>query len=148
MEFHNAVNEPPKDIKTKVYRPPKVQGVEVLVDDSVVFIYDKGDTESYDNIRTLADVIELHSAKPNVLLGIKPALYSSFMDNRGNIVPYVKVGDRVKYKLDKHADENTNPIKTISRVYFKSLGDMSIICADFVEGSYALTHLLTVVNED
>jgi hypothetical protein len=148
--FHDAgsPDKIPKPIgKALPSQRTKAKGKQVLVDNSVVFSYDTdGESENYDNIRTLEDVLILHTAKPNVLLGITPPLYSAFMNNTGGIVSYVKVGDKVKYKNPKQADISTNPIRTISSVYFKSLGDMSVICAEFEEGDYSLTNLLTVTN--
>ena len=145
-KFHNAVN--PENIPKPVQasRPRKTIGKQVLVDNSVVFTYDTSDTENYDNIRTLEDVLSLHAAKPNVLIGIHPQLYSAFMDTTGGIVPYVKVGDKVKYKNPRQADVTGNPVRTISNVYFKSIGDMSVIVAEFEEGDYALTNLLIKTN--
>lgn len=144
--FHNAGN-PDKIPKSLPSQRTKVKGKQVLIDNSVVFSYDtSGEDEDFDSIRTLQDVLHLHLAKPNILLGITPPLYSAFMNNVGGIVSYVKVGDKVKYKNPKQADLPDNPIRTISAVYFKSLGDMSVICAEFEEGDYSLTNLLLVTN--
>lgn len=144
--FHNAgsSDKVPEPVTSKRSRG---NGKQVLIDNSVVFTYDTlGEAEDYDSIRTLEDVIDLHKAKPNILLGIHPPLYSAFQDNIGGIVPYVKVGDKVRYKNPRQADIPSNPIRTISSVYFKSLGDMSVICAEFEEGDYSLTNLLFVIN--
>jgi hypothetical protein len=144
---HNmdANSPPPPPRKPSIN---KIVGKQVLVDNSVVFTYDTGDTENYDNIRTLEDVLTLHEAKPNVLLGIHPPLYSAFMNTTGGIVPYVKVGDKVKYTNPRQADIPSNPVRTISNVYFKSLTDMSVIVAEFEEGDFALTYLLTKLNDN
>jgi hypothetical protein len=70
------------------------------------------------------------------------------MNTTGGIVPYVKVGDKVKYTNPRQADIPSNPVRTISNVYFKSLTDMSVIVAEFEEGDFALTYLLTKLNDN
>lgn len=150
--FHDAgspdkIPKPPDKVITS--HRVKASGKQVLIDDSVVFSYDtNGEDIDFDSIRTLEDVLSLHAAKPNILLGITPPLYSAFMSNVGGIVPYVKVGDKVKYKNPAQADYPSNPVRTVSDVYIKSLKDMSVIVAEFEEGDFALTYLLSKLNDN
>lgn len=151
MEFTNASvpeTPPPKKnnlVSTKDAAYINLHGRKVLVDESVVFTYDASENSNCLEIRTLADVMRMQETNPNALLAIKPKLYSTFM-KRGKINPFVKVGDKVRYK--KFASQEDNSIKVVSSIRIESLGDMSVIIASFEDGGYSLTYLLEIVNEN
>ena len=119
---------------------------EVLIGD-VVFVFDGEDKEeNFDNIQSFQQVLALDAKKPNLLIRVKPPLYSAFKSKDKNIEPYVKLDDEVVFKNPAFSPDKENPTRTILNVYPKSLGSMSVIVADFYDGDYALTNHLKVIQ--
>ena len=138
MKLKNVINEKKRSVKATQQRPLK--GKQVLIND-VVFIFDEEDKEEdFTNLTTLQDVIKLDKKKPNLLLAISPPLYSTFKSTvTKNIEPYVEVGDIVVYKNIAFAPDKKIVPFTVSAVVIKSLGNMSVIIAEFESGGFALT---------
>lgn len=145
MEFKDIGNEK-KQKSVKKTPIEKIKGKEVLIND-VIFIFDAEDKEeNYDNLKTLQDVIALDIKKPNLLLGISPSLYSAFKSSvTKNIETYIDKGDTVIYKNISFSPDKKNLPKVVENVIIKSLGNMSVIIAEFEGGDFALTtHLKRV----
>ena len=145
MEFKNAIESK----KTGVKETPKqtLKGKHILIND-VYFIFDEEDKEeNYDNIKTLEDVLMLDRKKPNVLLGIKPPLFSAFkpVGSPININTYVSKGDTVIYRKPEFSPIKGNPVLMVDNVIIKSLGNISVIVAEFSNGDFSLTNLLKKV---
>ena len=89
----------------------------------------------------------LDRKKPNVLLGIKPPLFSAFkpVGSPININTYVSKGDTVVYRKPEFSPIKGNPVLTVDNVIIKSLGNMSVIVAEFSNGDFSLTNLLKKV---
>lgn len=145
MEFKNAIKNETQSVK----ETPKqlLKGKHILIND-VYFIFNEEDTEeNYDNIKTLEDVLALDRKKPNILLGIKPPLFSAFkpLGSPININTYVSKGDNVIYRKPEFSPIKENPILIVDNVIIKSLGSMSVIVAEFNNGDFSLTNLLKKV---
>lgn len=145
MEFKNAIKNETQSVK----ETPKqtLKGKHILIND-VYFIFDEEDKEeNYDNIKTLEDVLKLDRKKPNILLGIKPPLFSAFkpIGSPININTYVSKGDTVVYSKPEFSPIKENPVLVVENVIIKSLGTMSVIVAEFSNGDFSLTNLLKKV---
>ena len=144
MEFKDLSNEKINQSAKKAPKPKETK--EVLIND-VVFIFDNDTEENFDNIQNFQQLLLLDKKKPNLLIGVKPPLYSAFKASvNKNIEVYVEMDDDVIFKNPAFSPDKENPVRIVSNVYPKSLGSMSVIIADFMDGEFALTNHLKIVK--
>ena len=146
MNFKNAIEQKEKGVKVTPNKT-KLKGKHILIND-VYFVFDEEDTEeNYDNVSTLEDVLALDRKKPNILLGVVPPLFSAFVPvgEPINIQTYVNKGDSVVYRKKEFSPIKENPALLVDNVVIKSLGNMSVIIAEFSNGDFSLTNLLKKV---
>lgn len=115
----------------------------VFVDSSVGFVYSYKEEIDYSKITTLEDVLNLQESYPDLLIRIYPPLRSTYLNSDGKIILNLKVGDKVKANYD-----SKNTIRTIERLYIKSLGDYSIIGAKYDDDDFDLAEHLEKVFEN
>lgn len=142
MNLQNAIDNQQVGVKIA---PPKGAQAHVTIGD-VILIYNAEDHEiDFSNLKTLEDVLKLDESKPNVLLHVKPPLFSAYKGKDKTIETYVRVGDKVKYRNPAFSPIKENPVLTVSKVELKNLTNMTVVIASFEEGDFSLAnHLIKV----
>lgn len=140
MENNNK-NEVNENLKVK-----KTLKKEITINDVIVYVDAEDTEEDYDNIKTIEELIVLSNKKPNVILGFKPSLYSTFKSKTTKCIEtYVNKGDTVTYRSPVLAPDKKNVVVDVEEIGLKSLGSMSIVYAKLTNGDTCLTtHLIKV----
>jgi hypothetical protein len=102
----------------------------------------KNEEEDYSHLTTSQDIIDLDIRNPNAIYSFEPALFNDFIDKAThNINPFVKIGDTVIVKK-KYANSKGHIPRKVKDIYFKSLGNMTVIIAVLQDGELELCNRL------
>ena len=85
----------------------------------------------------------MDNLNPNAIYSFEPALYNDFINKATHSIhTFVKAGDLVVVKK-KYASSN-NPPRRVKDIYFKSLGDMTVLVAILDDEDLELCNRLLV----
>lgn len=105
---------------------PVVIGIKQKIDNSTYLIVNDRSEQKNLDISTYERIIEIDKKYPDYIVGFEPKLLERYI-KKGSIINDLKVGDKVKRTLKYKVDNE--PEEVITKIYFKGLGNMTVIIA-------------------